>query len=61
MSDPWYVAGVMIRSNVHPRLCVGMLMCCFKLKAAIVFRSVCESWSSLSFMWILMSPMIIRS
>ena len=30
MSDPLYVAGVMIKSNVYPRLCVGMLMCCFR-------------------------------
>ena len=39
MSDPWYVVGVMIRANACPRLCVGMLTCCFKLKAAIVSRS----------------------
>ena len=61
MSDPWYVAGVMIRSNVCPRLCVGMLTCCFKLKAGIVCRSVCASWSLLSFIWMLMSPMLIKS
>ena len=59
MSDPWYVAGVVIRSKVCPRLCVGMLIC-FMLKAAIVFSRVCASWSSLSFIWMLMSPMIIR-
>ena len=50
MSNPWYVAGVMIKSNVCPRLCVGMLTCCLKLKAAIVFRRVCAPWSSLLFM-----------
>ena len=61
MSDPWYVADVMIRSNVCPRLCVGMLTYCFKLKAAIVFRRVCASWSSLLFIWMLKSPMITRS
>ena len=61
ISDPWYVAGVMIRSKVCPRLCIGMLTCCFKLKAAIVFSRVCASWSLLSFVWMLMSPMIIRS
>ena len=61
MNDPWFVAGLIIRSNVCPRLCVEILTCCFKSKAAIVFRSVCASWSSLSFIWMLMSPMIIRS
>ena len=61
ISDPWYVVGVMIRSSVCPRLCVVMLKCCFKLKAAIVFRSVCASGSSLSFIWMLMCLMIIIS
>ena len=61
MSDPWYLAGVMIKSKVCPRLCVGMLICCFKLKAAIVFSRVCASWSLLLVIWMLMSPMIIRS
>ena len=61
MNYPSYVAGVMIRSNVCPRMCVGMLMCCFKLNAAIVSRSVCLSRSFPSFMWMLTSPMIIRS
>ena len=38
-----------------------LVVCSFKLKATIVFRSVCASLYSMSFMWILMSPMIIRS
>ena len=38
MRDPLYVAGVMIRSSVCPRLCVGMLTCCFKLNVVIVSK-----------------------
>ena len=52
---------VMIRPKVCLRLYAGMLTCCFRLKVTIVFSRVCTSWSLLSFMWILMSPMIIRS
>ena len=41
ISDPWYVAGVMIMSSVCPRLCVGMLTCCFRLKASSMLSRVC--------------------
>ena len=61
ISDPWYVAGVMIRSSVCPRLCVGMFTCCLRLKTSSVLSRVCASLSSLSVIWMLMSPMIIRS
>ena len=44
-----------------PRLCVGILTCCFRLKASSMLSRVCASWSSLSFIWMLMFPMIIRS
>ena len=43
ISDPWYIAGVMNKSSLCPRLCAGMLTCCFRLKAASVFNGVCES------------------
>ena len=43
ISYPWYVAGMMIMSSVCPRLCVGMLTCCFRLKAASLLSRVCAS------------------
>ena len=41
ISDHWYVACVMIMSSVCPRLCVGKLTCCFRLKAVSMFSRVC--------------------